>query len=237
MKKIVVLLLVCVLILGGKIVFSNSITSITAQINPAINYTLDGEKFVPRDMDGSVMDTIIYNGRSYVPLRAIAEAMDIAVDWEGSTSTIILGEKEGKGQSLFSMNFKTTGSVLVDVQKTTESKFLTFTAGAQNIAFEEGIFIENTYSSSSNSRDSTRLIFNTNKKYQKLYLKTFIHKDTDSNVEIEIFGDNDVRIYSDTIAFGDINELVVDVGGQDSIKIVFKTNSGHTFSIVDSYFR
>lgn len=234
MKKIVVLLLVCVLILGGKIVFSNSITSITAQINPAINYTLDGEKFVPRDMDGSVMDTIIYNGRSYVPLRAIAEALGIAVDWEGSTSTIILGEREGKGQSLFSMNFKETGSALVDVQKTTESKFLTFTAGAQNIAFEEGIFIENT---SSYNRNSAGLIFNTNKKYQKLYLKTFIHKDTDSNVEIEIFGDNDVRIYSDTIAFGDINELVVDVGGQDSIKIVFKINPGDTFSIVDSYFR
>lgn len=232
MKKIVVLLLVCVLILGGKIVFSNSITSITAQINPAINYTLDGEKFVPRDMDGSVMDTIIYNGRSYVPLRAIAEALGIAVDWEGSTSTIILGEREGKGQSLFSMNFKKTGSALVDVQKTTESKFLTFTAGAQNIAFEEGIFIENT-----SSYYSAGLIFNTNKKYQKLYLKTFIHKDTDSNVEIEIFGDNDVRIYSDTIAFGDINELVVDVGGQDSIKIVFKTNPGDTLSIVDSYFR
>ena len=233
MKKIVVLLLVCVLILGGKIVFSNSITSITAQINPAINYTLDGEKFVPRDMDGSVMDTIIYNGRSYVPLRAIAEAMDIAVDWEGSTSTIILGEKEGKGQSLFSMNFEITGSYFVDVQKTTESKFLTFTAGAQNIAFEEGIFFE----TDSRYGGSRSIIFNTNKKYQKLYLKTFIHKDTDSNVEIEIFGDNDVRIYSDTIAFGDINELVVDVGGQDSIEIVFKTNSGHTFSIVDSYFR
>lgn len=234
MKKIVVLLLVCVLILGGKIVFSNSITSITAQINPAINYTLDGEKFVPRDMDGSVMDTIIYNGRSYVPLRAIAEALGIAVDWEGSTSTIILGEREGKGQSLFSMNFRSTGSALVDVQKTTESKFLTFTAGAQNVAFEEGIFIENR---SSSNRNSAGLIFNTNKKYQKLYLKTFIHKDTDSNVEIEIFGDNDVRIYSDTIAFGDINELVVDVGGQDSIKIVFKINPGDTFSIVDSYFR
>jgi hypothetical protein len=233
MKKIVVLLLVCVLILGGKIVFSNSITSITAQINPAINYTLDGEKFVPRDMDGSVMDTIIYNGRSYVPLRAIAEAMDIAVDWEGSTSTIILGEKEGKGQSLFSMNFRKFGG-FVDIQKTTESKFLTFTAGAQNVAFEEGIFIENTSSSTSASASIT---FNTNKKYQKLYLKTFIHKDTDSNVEIEIFGDNDVRIYSDTIAFGDINELVVDVGGQDSIEIVFKINSGDTFSIVDSYFR
>lgn len=235
MKKIVVLLLVCVLILGGKIVFSNSITSITAQINPAINYTLDGEKFVPRDMDGSVMDTIIYNGRSYVPLRAIAEALDIAVDWEGSTSTIILGEREGKGQSLFSMNFRAIGGY-VDIQKTTESKFLTFTAGAQNVAFEEGIFFENTDTSQSYVANG-KLIFNTNKKYQKLYLKTFIHKDTDSNVEIEIFGDNDVRIYSDTIAFGDINELVVDVGGQDSIEIVFKTKSGHTFSIVDSYFR
>ncbi|MEN2773534.1 extracellular solute-binding protein [Acetivibrio clariflavus] len=71
---------------------SSGIIKITAEINPKINYILNGKKFVPRDMDGSEMNTIIYNGRSYVPLRAIAEALNVYVDWDAETSTIILGE-------------------------------------------------------------------------------------------------------------------------------------------------
>jgi len=42
------------------------------------------------------MDTtpIIYNDRTYVPLRAISEALYSHVDWDGSTRTVIIIEKE-----------------------------------------------------------------------------------------------------------------------------------------------
>lgn len=71
---------------------SSGIIKITADINTNINYILNGNKFIPTDVDGSKMDTIIYNGRSYVPLRAIANALDVPVNWDDKTSTIILGE-------------------------------------------------------------------------------------------------------------------------------------------------
>jgi len=94
-KKRMLSLAVTAMMMFGFIVgaaASSGIIKITAEINPKINYILNRKKFVPKDMDGSEMNTIIYNGRSYVPLRAIAEALNVYVDWDAETSTIILGE-------------------------------------------------------------------------------------------------------------------------------------------------
>lgn len=93
-KRILCLAMIAALTVGfiAGAAASTGIFKITAEINPNINYRLNGEKFVPKDMDGSEMDTIIYNGRSYVPLRAVADALDVPVDWDAVTSTIILGE-------------------------------------------------------------------------------------------------------------------------------------------------
>jgi len=40
----------------------------------------------------------IYNGSTYVPLRFIAENLGQAIDWNGSTGTIYIGEKEGTNE-------------------------------------------------------------------------------------------------------------------------------------------
>lgn len=90
------LIIATVMILGfiSGAVASSGIMKITADINANINYILNGDKFIPKDTDGSRMDTIIYKGRSYVPLRAIANALDVPVSWDDKTSTIILGAND-----------------------------------------------------------------------------------------------------------------------------------------------
>ena len=92
-KRILCLIISAVMMLGfiAGAAASSGIMKITAEINTNISYRLNGNKFIPRDADGSKMDTIIYNGRSYVPLRAVADALNVPVDWDGKTSTIILG--------------------------------------------------------------------------------------------------------------------------------------------------
>ena len=92
-KRILCLIISAVMMLGfiAGAAASSGIMKITAEINANISYRLNGDKFIPRDVDGSKMDTIIYNGRSYVPLRAVADALNVPVDWDGKTSTIILG--------------------------------------------------------------------------------------------------------------------------------------------------
>lgn len=93
-KKMLCFIVTTVMLVGfiAGATASSGIIKITADINTNINYILNGNIFVPKDADGSRMDTIIYNGRSYVPLRAIANALDVPVNWNDKTSTIILGE-------------------------------------------------------------------------------------------------------------------------------------------------
>ncbi len=97
-KKMLCFIIATVMIVGfiSGVAASSGIIKITADINTNINYILNGDKYIPQDTDGSRMDTIIYNGRSYVPLRAIANALDVPVNWDDKTSTIILGKNDIK---------------------------------------------------------------------------------------------------------------------------------------------
>ena len=55
-----------------------------------IQVVLDGTSLTLRDSDGDVVEPFIINGTTYLPLRAIAEALGLDVAWNGSTSTVTL---------------------------------------------------------------------------------------------------------------------------------------------------
>src|SRR5665647_1213824 len=81
---------------------------ITAYINNSINIKLNGNQFIPSDSKGNKISPIIYNGTSYLPVRSLSQALGLAVKYDESTSTIILGEQEGKGEML--QSFRAGGS-------------------------------------------------------------------------------------------------------------------------------
>ena len=56
-----------------------------------IKITLDGKQITPRDGQGNIVEPFVYNGTTYLPVRAISNALGIAVDWDASTQTVILG--------------------------------------------------------------------------------------------------------------------------------------------------
>ena len=56
-----------------------------------IKITLDGNQITPRDGRGEIVEPFIYNDSTYLPLRAVATALGLSVDWDGSTQTAILG--------------------------------------------------------------------------------------------------------------------------------------------------
>lgn len=66
------------------------VQNINAQLANDMGFMVDGEMWQPKDVDGSLLSPIIYNGRSYVPVRALLEAKGVQVSYDEKTRTIIL---------------------------------------------------------------------------------------------------------------------------------------------------
>ncbi len=55
-----------------------------------IRIVLDGKLIIPKDATGTVLDAFIKDGTTYLPVRALANALGCGVDWDGSTSTVLI---------------------------------------------------------------------------------------------------------------------------------------------------
>jgi hypothetical protein len=55
-----------------------------------INLSIDGEVITPKDANGMRVEPFFYNGTTYLPIRAVGEALGMDVYWDNSTSTAIL---------------------------------------------------------------------------------------------------------------------------------------------------
>ena len=60
------------------------------QVEDGIGITLNGARFTPRDADGKQVSAFLYNGTTYVPVRAISEAMGMDVSFNSATRTVVL---------------------------------------------------------------------------------------------------------------------------------------------------
>ena len=60
-----------------------------------IKIMIDGAEYVPTDVNGNVVEPFIYNGTTYLPVRAVANAFGKDVKWDGKNWTVYLG-KEGR---------------------------------------------------------------------------------------------------------------------------------------------
>ena len=57
-----------------------------------IKIMIDGAEYVPTDADGNVVEPLIYNGTTYLPVRAVANAFGKEVKWNGESATVYLGK-------------------------------------------------------------------------------------------------------------------------------------------------
>lgn len=55
-----------------------------------IKITLDGQTITPKDANGAIVDPFIIDGTTYLPVRAVSEALGLNVSWDDATSTVVL---------------------------------------------------------------------------------------------------------------------------------------------------
>lgn len=96
MKKKLIITLSSFTLLGGMAIGAGAapiLEKITANLNWGINYSISGKTWSPVDQNGKKLAAITYNNTTYLPVRSVGEALGVAVDYNNSSQTLMLGEK------------------------------------------------------------------------------------------------------------------------------------------------
>ena len=83
------LILALVAVIAGQAIASDLSKEATLYYRN-IHITLDGEEVLPTDVNGNYVEPFIIDGTTYLPVRGVASALGLDVDWDGDTSTVIL---------------------------------------------------------------------------------------------------------------------------------------------------
>lgn len=63
-----------------------------------IKIVIDGVRITPKDGDGKKVDPFVVQGTTYLPVRAVAEALGKPVKWDSKSNSVIIGtEKTASG--------------------------------------------------------------------------------------------------------------------------------------------
>lgn len=120
-------ILVTVIVLG---LGASALAATARQLNATysgIQITLDGKTITPKDANGAVVEPFAVDGTTYLPVRAVADALGLGVEWDGERNTVVLtspqtgnGETQGTAEGfIFSTKQTTKYSEYLDWTTTT----------------------------------------------------------------------------------------------------------------------
>jgi len=90
------LVLVLVFAVGfGTAIATTGDSQITATLSRTITVAFNGEAQEFRDVNNNQVFPIVYQGTTYLPVRAVADLFGVPVDWDNATRTVLLGDAPG----------------------------------------------------------------------------------------------------------------------------------------------
>lgn len=82
-------------LLAGLIPSAVAASGKSITIFPGVSIYLDDVKLNPTDANGNPVEAFIYNGTTYLPVRAVSEALGQVVQWDGKTHSVYIGKHSG----------------------------------------------------------------------------------------------------------------------------------------------
>ena len=70
--------------------FASTLTKTAKLVYNDIKITLNGNTVTPKDANGNTVEPFIIDGTTYLPVRAISNALGINVTWDGNTNTVVM---------------------------------------------------------------------------------------------------------------------------------------------------
>lgn len=102
--KITLLALAATVVLSGVAAVGKSIAKQVDIYYRNIKININGEEYTPKNVDGETVEPFIYEGTTYLPVRAVADALGKDVEWDDETSTVIITDKKSDASAEESEN-------------------------------------------------------------------------------------------------------------------------------------
>lgn len=119
-KGLVLGIFIGVMIAATTVIASNGAVKKDLHYNN-IKITMNGEEIKPTDANGNYVEPFIIDGTTYLPVRGVANALGLGVDWDGATNTV----------KLFNDSY-------VDTTKTQVEKYVEIYGSLLEESFESG---------------------------------------------------------------------------------------------------
>ena len=87
---------------GGASYAKTTIEDIRVNYNN-IKVYVDNEQQTLKDANGNTIEPFIYNGTTYLPVRAVAELADMTVSWDDSTKSVYLWDRTSPIQNFLTV--------------------------------------------------------------------------------------------------------------------------------------
>ena len=180
-------------------------------VSTGVSIYVDGVKLNPTDANGRPVEPFIYNGTTYLPVRAIANAFDKAVSWDGRTSSVYLGMHDSDRPALY----------LQDLEWFTGRNWIRETENRDNLG---NIRYNNIHGDGS----SLNNIYRINGRYRRItgtLYQPFDRRNGSDETAFEIYGD-ETLLYSARMRGGiDPIDFSVDISGVLELRVRYYTSS------------
>jgi hypothetical protein len=214
LKMFVCGFMVCVLLMGiTAVAFADSGVDVTAVLSGTIKMKLNGQDFNPQDTDGTYVKPLVYNGRTYLPVKFLAQALNIPVDWDGSTSTVWIGGQTEKVAVTSSMY---NGDILDDI--------LPFTQDADKLATPDAAYKWGLANTAPIQVDEYAGSIQTGGKYKYFNASVFMNSSGGKSSQVVNFrseSKDGAIIKTLTLQPGATSPVNLDIGGAQQLFITF----------------
>lgn len=94
----------------------------TITVYTGITLYYDGVKVEPKDANGNKVEPLLYNGTTYLPVRAVSGLFDEDINWDGKTQSVYIGDMPGKKTYLKDLPFYESSSLSLPDTLTMDGK-------------------------------------------------------------------------------------------------------------------
>lgn len=89
-KHISILMIVLLLSMSLITFGADTFMKIQATMAGDMKFLVDGKSWTPKDVDGSALTPLLYNGRTYLPVKALLEEKGVTIGYEADTKTVLI---------------------------------------------------------------------------------------------------------------------------------------------------